>query len=261
MVGFFKQKLSVPRVALPIDSNSKVEAFDSGNEKHQGIINARVARFKEALEAISTVDKGIALGFTMSSVVYGVNSIPYLPYIPLSLTIGMAGTFILAYSLGCRSKAYEKYQKAFIDLKEVYEWSMGTRRSDNEYWYAIREKAVQEMILTLGPWVPKEVICTWKEKDLKSGLIPEYVKERLPLRQAKELSEDFKGKLSALASGSIQAANWQYRYYGENNMGDFSVIAEGHWEQAKSLGLSLKAMATKLVGTFMAAPSPKPHSG
>ncbi|KTC88121.1 MULTISPECIES: hypothetical protein [Legionella] len=272
MTGFFKYKISTRRIEIPRDSEGKTEPFSADNEQHLAVINSGVARFKEALPVMRKLDREIFLGGSIATTAIGLNMasmLPFIPYVYFSFTAAIIGTAILCHGLTARSMFIDKYQKIFNELKEIYQWVSESKKikhwSGTEYWYAIRKKPVQDMMLTLGPWVPKEFIKTWDEEDFKSSNVPQIVRERAPLRQVTELTPEFIEKLAELASGSVQTANKEYRYYGDNNVGDYAVIAEEYWERSKVLASKASDGATNLAskgGELMVAltTTPKPHS-
>ncbi|CDZ76083.1 hypothetical protein BN59_00347 [Legionella massiliensis] len=232
MSGLFNHNFQIARIPIPKhDSDDKKHClFSSADESHIAIINARIARFQEALGAIQAVDKGIISGLTLASIGWTTN---YIPLLPFTMTVAMLGCGIAGYSIGRRSFCFQKYKEALDDLKEAYQWAMGQRTDD--YWYAIRHKNIQQMILTLGPWVSKETIATWQEADLQPGYIPETVRNSTRLmRHAEELNPEFKGKLTDFASGK-QTSNPLYRFYGETGIGDFAEHLQRYWENGSAL--------------------------
>jgi hypothetical protein len=272
MTGFFKYKISTRRIAIPRDSEGKAEAFNADNEEHLAVINSRIARFNEILSMMRKLDKEMLWGAGMATTGIGLNVVCMLPFIPcisFAFPLALAGAVILTHGFTVRSMLFDKYQKIFDELKEVNEWVSDSKETKywfgNEYWYAIRKKPVQDMILTLGSWIPKEVIKTWNEDDLKASNVPQIVRERAPIRQVIELTPEFIENLADLASGKTQAINSEYRYYGDNNACDYAVIAEEYWERSKVLasrvadgGKNLCSKGGELLTAL--AERPKPHN-
>ncbi|KTD36580.1 hypothetical protein Lnau_1564 [Legionella nautarum] len=272
MTGFFKYKISTRRIAIPRDSEGKMEAFDADNEQHLAVINSGVARFKEALPQMRKLDREILLGASIATIAIGLNmasTFPFFPYVYFSFTAAIVGTAIVCHGFTARSMFVDKYLKIFNELKEIHQWVSESRETKHwngiEYWYAIRKKPVQDMILTLGPWVPKEFIKTWNEEDLIPSNVPQMIRKRTPGRQVIELTPEFIEKLAELASGQVQAVNSEYRYYGDNNVRDYAIIAEEYWQRSKIVAARLADGATNIAskgGELMVAlaATPKPHN-
>ena len=234
-MGFFTQHIKTARVNLPRDTSAKLKPFSSAKPEHLEIIDARVARFNETLLAIQTVDAGIRLGLKLAGTILGL----YVPLIhqiiPFTFSINLAlaiiGWSIVFYGLARRFDY--KYFQALDDLKEAYRWAMGTKTDD--YWFSLREKSIQDMILSLGPWVTETTIHTWTPDDLvEESMLPKMVREAGGGRKVKELTPEFKEQLADLTTG-VHTSTSLYRIYGETGIGDISILLQNYLERVKGV--------------------------
>jgi hypothetical protein len=204
MLGFFSRKLPVPTVV-----NGRVQLPDEPFNYHLGahleLITLQVTRFNTALNNLQAIDRGIFIGGALCFSAYIGQ---YL--FPLAW-LSCAGSAICAYNFALRAQSYTQYREAQEDLINIYAWAMG--KDTGNHWYKLPLEQIQVLIRTLGPWVSSETIHTWKDEDLKPGLVAGITSSR---RQ--DVPEEFETLLTRLAVGT-QATNWSFRLYGENGMG------------------------------------------
>ncbi|KTC86918.1 hypothetical protein [Legionella brunensis] len=210
--------------------------FDYRNTEHIDIIKNRIARFKQAQAAIYSFDNKIISGLAVGTVCWAGASIP-LPFTP-TITISLASFSYASYQLGRRpdSGLLEPYREALTDLIEVYKWSMHGKTNT---WYKLGVPQIQDLILTLGPWVPTETIAIWEEKDLEPGRFSS---------RGLEPTKEFKDKLNELAAGAHTKSIW-FSVYGENGTDDLINAASAYLKQV-ALGAAEKYAPTPVTTLF-----------
>lgn len=221
MPGFFNHIIKIPRESLPEMS------FNYQDGRHLELIGLRVLRFKEAFEMLKKLDKSLLAGMALCAAAYVADYI-----LPFAMPSAILGAGVAGYCLGRRPACFMQYKEALEDLKDAYCWAMGKEASDK--WYAIRTAPVQAMILTLGPWVSKEIIHSWESSDLKNGYL-----------NSAKLKPDFIKKITSFAEGE-QYNNWQYCFYGDKGIGNFEEDFLSCWKQLKTLAVPAVAVAELL---------------
>lgn len=197
--------------------------FDYKNPAHLLTIQAKLSVFNSAAFRLKRNDYCLALGAAIMS--FGVFACLSLMSIVFFLV--MADAFMLIRdSFNARFSLFEEYKTALNDLINLYQWAMP---KEHCHWDALGLEPVQNLILTLGPLVPAEIIHTWQPADLESvkqifGERGNYLKESLEfasssigLTSRTEPSEQFKKQLIELANGTHQRS-FHYRLYGHNSV-------------------------------------------
>ncbi|MDI9818995.1 MULTISPECIES: hypothetical protein [unclassified Legionella] len=206
---FFNQIALVPRVELA-DA-----PFNYQNSAHLEIIGKRLARFKQAQMALYAADIKIVSGILMGTVFW------LSSYIVPSVTMAIAGFSYAFYHMGRHAEVARNYREALDDLIQVYNWSMG--KDTGNHWYKLGVGNIQSLILTLGPWVAKETIYTWKDADLEPASAMSFAKRKEP-------SNAVKIKLAQFAAGE-QTANWLFHIYGEAGTRGLTDIIKGYFQR------------------------------
>ncbi|CEK09230.1 hypothetical protein [Legionella hackeliae] len=212
VTSFFKTT-PVP-ASVQIDSSA---AFDYRKPEHIEIIKNRLVRFKQAQAALHSLDNQIlgSLAISAASWAGGVLPLP-LPFWTLSLASGSYGWYLLGGR--AKSELVTSYRKALTDLIEAYSWSMGSKTNT---WYKIGVPSIQEMILTLGPWVKKETIVIWEDSDLAGATLAS---------RALEPTKDFKAKLKEFEKGEQTQSIW-FSVYGEGGNDNLIPAANAYLKE------------------------------
>ncbi|WED42806.1 hypothetical protein [Legionella cardiaca] len=210
---FFGSNEATP--ALELDTSA---AFDYQNSKHVDVIKNRIARFKQAQAALYNFDNKILTGLTVGTVCWLGAAVP-IPFLP-TITISLGGFSYASYQLGRRPQSglVEPYRNALTELIEVYKWSMSNKKNT---WYKLGVPAIQDLILTLGPWVNQDTITVWSDEDLAPG---KFTSRGL------EPSDEFKAKLKEFETG-VQTKNIWYSVYGQNGQDDLVVAASAYLKE------------------------------
>lgn len=227
MFGFFSQTAPIARVQLPDAS------FNYQTPVHIDIINKRIERFKQAQTALHSLDRNIVVSWMLGSACWvGAYVFPLVT----------ASIVSFCYSTHCltrRPECFRQYKEALDDLIAVYKWSMGKEMGN--HWYKLGEESIQTLIETLGPWVSKETIYTWQDKDLAPSSV-------LSLARRNEPKESFKIKLTLFAEGK-QTENWQFPLYGENGIDDLMGTVQAYFKrEAKE---AVEKHAKEAVASFL----------
>ncbi len=188
--------------------NLPKETFNYKNSAHLEFVEKQISRFKESADALKAIDYKICLGVIVGSTCY------LGAYIFPLVTLSIAGFSFAAHAQAKRSEAYEKYRQSLDDLIAIYNWSMGKNTGD--HWYKLAIKPIQDLILTLGPCVPPDVIHTWTSEDLK----PNSLNPRNFFGgRRNDISQEFENQLARFAAGT-QVSDLTYRIYGQHGFND-----------------------------------------
>ncbi|MCC5014533.1 MULTISPECIES: hypothetical protein [unclassified Legionella] len=208
MFGFFEEPALIPRVELG-DGN-----FNYKSANHLDIIGKRCLRFQQAQKHLHRIDNNIIRGAVIGSASW-VGS-----YVFPLVTVSIAAFCFATYHYAHHAEAFKQYQEALNDLIAAYNWSMG--RNTGDHWYKLGVLSLQDLVLTLGPCVKSETICTWSMGDLEPASM---------LSRAKRDNEPttlFKAKLTQFAAGE-QTKEWRFKIYGEGGTDDlWSVFLQSN---------------------------------
>lgn len=208
MFGFFEESSLIPRVELG-DEN-----FNYKSAKHLDIIGKRCLRFQQAQKILHRTDNNIVRGIAIGSASWvGCYVFPLV-------TVSIAAFCFATYHYAHHEEAFKQYHDALNDLIAAYNWSMGRKTGD--HWYKFGSIPLQELVLTLGPWVKSETICTWSTSDLEPASMLSRAK------RDNEPTTSFKARLTQFAAGE-QTKGWQFKIYGEGGTDDlWSVFLQSN---------------------------------
>ncbi|KTD45961.1 hypothetical protein Lrub_2758 [Legionella rubrilucens] len=199
--GFFNSAVSGQSTDRFVKPDSD---FDYQSSTHINIVNQQVARFSKALADLQTVDAHILVG-TGAAVVSWLTC----GFLPLA-TVGMVASVYVGYCARSRKEYANDYKKALDDLIAVYQWAMG--KNSDKMWYKLGQKDLQNLIVTLGPWVNTDTIHTWRKEDLQPSTLA-----KLTTGRRAEISEETERQLLRLAEG-VHMNSTQFRLYGEGSV-------------------------------------------
>ncbi|KTD17828.1 hypothetical protein [Legionella jordanis] len=186
--------------------------FAYKSKDHLQILEQRLKCFKQAQQNLFEFDNQILTSLGVGLFFYAGSS--FIPLLP-STTLSIAGFSYAAYLWGHRSAnpdlVLRPYWAALKDLIEAYSWAM----TKKDKWYKLGVPLIQEVILTLGPFVKPETIALWSEEDFSSYL--------LSYREI-EPSETFKEKCAEFSAGR-QVKNIWFGVYGEGGNGDLMAVS------------------------------------
>lgn len=223
-LGFFlpsEADRNTDRLTLPPTS------FNYDSDAHRGLIGQQVDRFNKALADLQTVDDHILMGA-------GIVTASWLTcgFLPLT-TVGMVVSSYVGYCGATRSEYDRRYRDAQQDLIALYQWAMG--KDSGNIWYKLGVKDVQNLIVTLGPWVNKETIHTWRSDDLKpSGF------SALTSTRRSDVPADIENVMTQLAAG-VHMNTVKFRLYGEGSVDKLlSSIKDNLMSKVTALTMSYK---------------------
>jgi|GEM_PF-5129587 len=164
LLGFFSKP--VPQTnnsenSLQIIDQICLKPFSHTSNEQLTLIADKTAAFKKTVENMHVINRPMVLAMIgMGISVVGSAILPYA-----------VTTFWLSFAVSYKN--FDKYReintqfnKERAELLKLYEWVM-----DDKSFSSIRQKLVvgiiQDLIITLGTWVPKEKIHRWKDNDLK----------------------------------------------------------------------------------------------
>lgn len=206
MFGFFTKAATPPVTTCHLQIPNTL--FNYTIPSHLELIDVHVAKFNTSLHALQQLDCNILISLAIGSACYvGTYILPLV-----SLTI--VGFCMATHYYAKRTEAYKQYRNALTELIKVYQWSMG--KETGEHWHKLAVPNLQQLIITLGPWVSKETIYTWSLQDLKPASLS---LGSLMGHRRSDLTESFEQTLHRLATGT-QAADYLYRLYGEYGIED-----------------------------------------
>lgn len=220
MLARFFSKTPLTSNSLHLSSGEQLpDKFNHENSNHLEIIAKKTAIFKQAQTALRNSDT-----YAFWSTVFSGGSYIASYVFPLVWFSLLSGIYT-GYNIGARDKLNQHYKAVFDDLIKVYIWCMG--KDTGLHWNKFLIPELQELILTLGPWVSKDTICTWEGSDLQQSKYVILSEER------NDLPEDFKAQLKYLSTGA-QATAWNFPVYGENGIKNFKeLLPEGVASLAK----------------------------
>lgn len=178
--------------------------FDYQSNTHLHIVNQQVERFSKALADLQAVDDHILIGTGIA-----VSSWLTCGFLPL-VTVGMVVSAYVGYCSHTRTEYASRYKEALEDLIAVYQWSMG-KNTDN-MWYKLGQKDLQNLIVTLGPWVNTETIFTWRKDDLQPSTLA-----KLTTGRRTDIPEETERQLLRLEEG-LHMSSVKFRLYGEGSV-------------------------------------------
>lgn len=215
-----------PAVKTTITHIIPNETFNHKNTQHLDLIQEQISRFSEALVALQTLDRNIVMGAVIGTGCY-IGSYVF----PLVL-VSIAGACYASWNAARREQVSVQYREALSQLITVYQWSMG--KDTGHHWDKLAVKTLQDLILTLGPWVSSSTIHTWTNADLKPAMLSFSTRRN-------EISELFEMQLTQFAAGT-QATHWEFRLYSEHGMEHLydavqsSVASQANNLVAKTIG-------------------------
>lgn len=158
---FFKDSRS------PADFRSFLETdFDYSDPKHLKLVTETTGRFRAHLESIQKEDMEILGSVAIAAIcMTGSSTLPFAFLLSLVAFSMQAHAF---QELGKRECYYDDhYRHALNDCIQVYRWAMSTDSGQTRAKLRIPE--LQNLISTLGPYLPPEELVVWKEEDMKAG--------------------------------------------------------------------------------------------
>lgn len=176
--------------------------FDYKNSEHLDLVKEKMSQFSKLLHELQAIDYKIFMGAAIST---GCYIGAYL--FPLTL-FSIGGACMASWNAAKREVVSAQYRDALNDLIEVYKWSMG--KDSGYHWEKLAVNTLQDLILTLGPWVSNKTIHTWANTDLKPTMLSFS-------RRRSDIPEELERQLTQFAA-NMQAAQWAYRLYGEHGV-------------------------------------------
>ncbi|QRN02466.1 hypothetical protein GH742_00445 [Legionella sp. MW5194] len=222
--GFFNPTVSGQQTDRFVKPDSD---FDYQSTTHIKIVNQQVERFSKALADLQTVDAHILAGT-------GVAVVSWLTcgFLPL-VTVGMVASTYVGYCAHSRKEYASDYKKALEDLIAVYQWAMG--KNSDKMWYKLGTPELQNLIVTLGPWVNTDTIHTWRKEDLQPSTLAKFTTGRRT-----DVSEETERQLLRLSEG-IHMNSAQFRLYGEGSVDTLlSSIKDNAMEKITQLTMGPK---------------------
>lgn len=186
--------------ATPKPSSDQTDlsvTFNYKDEKDLKTIQDKINKFNQALYDIQWIDKAIVIGAVGVGVGY-VGSYVF----PLTLAVIIPSALVAGHYHGARPAFNKQYFEALQELIDVYDWSM--KKGSCDYWYKLGTPVLQDLILTLGPWVTSKTIHTWEDSDLEPGRV---------CKRKQEITAVFKHQLIQFQS-DVQSARLAFRLYG-----------------------------------------------
>ena len=176
--------------------------FDYKSNQHMEFIKDKISQFSKVLSELQAIDYKIFMGVAISS---GCYIGTYL--FPLTL-FSIGGACMASWNIAKREQVSAQYRDTLNSLIAVYKWSMG--KDTGHHWEKLAVKTLQDLILTLGPWVSNATIHTWNNTDLKPTILS-FSSRR------SDIPEEFERQLNQFAANT-QTAHWAYRVYGEHGV-------------------------------------------
>ncbi|MDX1836136.1 hypothetical protein DIZ81_03110 [Legionella taurinensis] len=199
--GFFNSAVSGQQTGRFVKPDSD---FDYQSSIHIKIVNQQVERFSKALADLQAVDAHILVG--TGAAVFSWLTCGFLPLV----TVGMVASAYAGYCAHSRKEYASDYKEALEDLIAVYQWAMG--KNSDKMWYKLGTRELQNLIVTLGPWVNTDTIHTWRKEDMQPSTLA-----KLTTSRRTDISEETERQLLRLAEG-VHMNSAQFRLYGEGSV-------------------------------------------
>lgn len=183
-----------------IERSPNEKKFDCHNKEHLRTLETKINQFNCSLEALKNVDMQILKGIIVGSSCW-IGS-----YLLPTATLSTAGFCWATHHFTKRQELFIQYKESLSELCRTYDWCM---KQDN-LWHCLRTNTVQNLILTLGPWVSVDTIKRWKEADRATRLFG-----------SDGLTQTFQRQLEYFEQGK-HCDNWAYSLYSMDGVENFS---------------------------------------
>lgn len=193
-------------------------------------IETRIEQFKTKQKDLMTTDMYITRGSIIAPVSYFLS---FLPILPLNI-ISMAACAFTGWNLRARTELQQEYSEALDELLQVYQEVLPSGDKDN--YYLLRDKTVQDLIRTIGPYLPVQEAVRWSAEDLEPGRMNRY-----------QLEDDFRDFCQDLGAG-MHTRSWHYMFYGHGQLQALNNTLLSYW----NTGVDYVNVGTDMVRTRLA---------
>ena len=215
------------------------ETFNPGNERHTHYISQKCAAFSQQLKELQQIDNNIFSSGMATGVGFAIKFVPFVGYYMSDLVVIGAGIYASHHVLK-RVKTQEDYQQTLEELYELYSWIREQGPEKN-----LASVTVQQLILTLAPWIPFEDLHITLEKNNEANPDGQWLNWRTAgnmmssamsffstgnsseTHDSLEMSrEGFMSRLSVFEDSS-HIKSTEYQFYGRgNNLNWYSYLGQ-----------------------------------